>query len=150
MSIIKLRAAIKKGDTEAVVSAFNEMTGEELTWASLEVAPTPKKRGRPKKTTKGVVKPAVRQTKTITPKKAVKKPVTTNLFVDDLTEEREFLQDKKKKKPRPRYNSDRPKFEPVAVKCDACGVTEKVSPILADRSVGGDYHYYCNKCAGKR
>jgi hypothetical protein len=148
MSIIKLRAAIKKGDTEAVVSAFNEMTGEELTWASLEVEPTTKKRGRPKKTTKGVVKPAERRTKANTPKKVVKKPVITNGFFDDLTEERQYLQGKKK--PRPRYNSERPKFEPVAVKCDACGATEKVSPILADRSVGGDYHYYCNKCAGKR
>jgi hypothetical protein len=148
MSIIKLRAAIKKGDTDAVVSAFNEMTGEELTWANIEVEPAPKKRGRPKKTAKGVVKPAVRHPKTSTPKKVAKKPVNTNRFVDDLTEERQYLQGKKK--PRPRYNADRPKFEPVTVKCDLCGEKEKVSPILADRSVGGDYHYYCNKCAGKR
>lgn len=154
MSIIKLREAISEGSVAGVLAAFRELTGESLSWGETDEAPTVvKKRGRPKKSNnpaKNRPKAARVVREKIVPKKNPAKKVVSrpNLFVDTLKDEREYLQGKKK--PKPRYDSERPAFEKVEVRCDMCGKQESVSPILADRSVGGDYTYYCNKCIGKR
>lgn len=153
MSIIKLREAISEGSVVGVLAAFRELTGESLSWGEADEVPAvAKKRGRPKKSNnpaKNRPKAAKVAREKIAPKKnSAKKTVATNGFVDTLEDAREFLQGKKK--PKPRYDSDRPAFEKVEVRCDMCGKQESVSPILADRSVGGDYTYYCNKCIGKR
>lgn len=144
MSLAILKKAIKEQDWDGVVEAYENMSGEQLQRdVSVEEKPK-KKRGRPPKNKPTEV---VDDGPIILGKPKTNGKVRPNLFVDNLTEEKDQLQ--KGKKPPARKDSGRPKFEKIEVLCSSCGKVKQESPLIVSLCQQGTGKYTCNRCQAK-
>lgn len=152
MSLVQIKRGIINKDWELVVAGYEAITGEVLqTEDEVEqIVETPKKRrGRPKKVKVEedeipVVSKSVQRRLSTENEGRTTKQKRVNLFVDDLTQETKYLQGKRK--PPPRLDNDRPKFEKVSVHCAKCGKEKKESVAVVNLSIQGVGKYICSKC----
>lgn len=154
MSLVQIKRGIINKDWELVVAGYEAITGEVLQTedVSEKVVETPKKRrGRPKKVKVEeeedeipVVSKSVQRRLAIQNEGRGTKQKRVNLFVDDLTQETKYLQGTKK--PPPRLDNDRPKFEKVLVHCAKCGKSKMESVAVVNLSIQGVGKYICSKC----